>query len=194
MRLAKNRTEIEARAKSATVADLTLNEAAAVLMLTSDVRKLLNFARDCEHLSGEDLVQRCIEEGVAVIRDEGYDPFAGRTDAEKLELHLFTLFLSFDRAAGRAGGEPERVRDHVEWILQRPFQNVAEWLGAEGEKWRRVWGFRTPAMSEQFKADWAAFCAAHRTFTLADCEAKFDVLQRQFDEDRANGSLMRTGR
>jgi len=67
MRLAKNRTEIEASAKSASVADLTLNEAAALLMLSSDVRKVLDFARDCENLTGEEVIERCIAEGIPVI-------------------------------------------------------------------------------------------------------------------------------
>lgn len=128
MRVAKNRTEIENQIRN-DVADLSLNEAAAMLMLSSDVRKLLAFARDCENLSGEELIERCITEGVAVIQDLNYDPFANRTEAEILEWHLFVMFLSFDPDSGRAGGEPKNVWTHVEWVLQRPFQNVAEWRG-----------------------------------------------------------------
>src|SRR5262249_20628703 len=153
--------------KSASVADLTLNEAAGLLMLTSDVRKLINFARDCEHLSGEALIERCIVEGVGVIHDPGYDPFAGRTETEKLEWHLFVLFLSVDLDAHRAGGEPQRVADHVEWILQRPFRNVAEWLGPEGDQFRRR-SLGSSPISEQFKTNWAAFLAKHRHRELAD--------------------------
>jgi hypothetical protein len=43
MRCARNREAIEANAQC--IADLSLNEAAAMLMLSSDVRKLLAFAR-----------------------------------------------------------------------------------------------------------------------------------------------------
>src|SRR6516164_6174986 len=80
MRVAKNRTEIEAQIRNG-VADLSLNEAAALLMLSSDVRKLLAFARDAENLSGDELIERCIAEGVGVIVDRDYDPFAGRSEA-----------------------------------------------------------------------------------------------------------------
>jgi hypothetical protein len=52
MRVAKNRAEIETQMRNG-VADLSLNETAALLMLPSDVRKLLNFARTADGLSGE---------------------------------------------------------------------------------------------------------------------------------------------
>jgi hypothetical protein len=186
MRTAKNRAIIEAMAKSATVADLTLNETAALLMMSSDVRKLFNFAKDCEHLSGEDLIEHCIAEGVAVIRDPAYDPFAGRSDEEQFEWQIFILFLSFDRAAGRCGFEPDQARDHVEYLLQRPFQNVAEWLGPEGDKWRRMFG---GALSEQFRTDWAAFFIKNRDRAPDDVIKELDALQKQFEYDLAAGLL-----
>jgi hypothetical protein len=174
MRVAKNKAEIEANAQR--IADLTLNEAAALLMLSSDVRKLLNFAKQTKGLAGEELIDFCIANGVGVIQSPGYDPFAGRTEAEKLEWLVFTLFLSFDRAARRAGFDPDDARQHVEYLLQRPFQNVDDWLGPGGEQWRRVCGFsRQP--SEEFKADWAAFRDAHRHAARADIEAEFEALK-----------------
>jgi hypothetical protein len=112
MRCAKNRAAIEEQVKSATVADLTLNEAAAVLVLISDMRKVINFAREMEHLSGEELIEHCIAEGVGVVVDASYDMFAGRSDAEKLEWHWFVAFLSYDGDAGRGGGEPQCVGLH----------------------------------------------------------------------------------
>src|SRR5271163_3492730 len=45
MRVAKNRAEIENQIRN-DVADLTLNEATALLALSSDVRKLLQFAKE----------------------------------------------------------------------------------------------------------------------------------------------------
>ena len=116
----------------------------------------------------------------------GYDPLAGRTDAEKLEWHLFMLFLSFDRAAGRAGGEPQGVAAHVEWVLQRSFQNVAEWLGEEGDKFRRhnMLVLARPPISDRFKADWAAFLARHRQRELADVIKELESLQQRFEQER----------
>src|SRR5262245_5139507 len=61
MRVAKNRAKAEAQMRNG-VADLSLNEAAALLMMSSDLRKLFQFIRDWEHLSGDDLVERCIAE------------------------------------------------------------------------------------------------------------------------------------
>ena len=92
MRVAKNRAEIENQMRDG-VADLSLNEVAALLMLSSDVRELLNFANQAEGLSGEALIEFCIANNVAVITTENYDPFAGRSEAEKLERTVFTLFL-----------------------------------------------------------------------------------------------------
>ena len=76
MRVGKNREEVEKQIRNG-VADLSLNETAALLMPSSDFRKLWAFARDCEGLSGETLIERCIAEGVGTIHDQGYNPFAG---------------------------------------------------------------------------------------------------------------------
>jgi hypothetical protein len=189
MRCAKNREAIE---KNATVADLTLNEAAALLMLSSDVRKLLNFARDCEGLSGEELIERCIAEGVATFQSPDYQPFAGRTEAEIIEWHLFNAFLSFDAATGRSGGEPQKVWEHIEWLLQRPFQNVAEWLGKEGENFRRRCGIRP--ISDDYKAEWAAFLSERRGYTLADAHHELETLQQQCSQALKEGRLHINGR
>jgi len=139
MRCAKNRVEIE---KSATVADLTLNEAAALLALSSDIRKLFEFAKQTEGLSGEELVQACLDARVGVIVSRGYDPFAGRSDDERHVWRLYVLWL-----ARRQRMAVVDALAHVEWLLQRPFQNVAEWLGAEGDMCRARW------------ADWSIFAA-----------------------------------
>jgi hypothetical protein len=189
MRLAKNRAEIEkTNAQSIADSDLTLNEAAALLMLSSDVRKLLNFAKQAEGLSGEAFVEFCIANDVAVINSPGYNPFAGRSETETLEWLVFTLFLSCDGAAGRSGFDPEEAWWHVEYLLQRPFQNVAEWLGPAGDEWRRLWqGSRGP--TEQFKTGWAAFRDAYAHATLADVEAEHKALCARFREDKATGVI-----
>ena len=160
-------------------------------MLSSDVRKLLNFAKQADGLSGEALVEFCIANDVAVIKDPGYDPFAGRSEAEKLEWLVFTLFLSYDGAAHRAGFDPEDAWGPVEYLLQRPFQNVDEWLGSAGDEWRRLWlGGHDP--TEQFKTGWAAFRDAHRHATLADLEAEHQALSARFREDKAAGLIQRS--
>jgi hypothetical protein len=139
MRVAKSRTEIEDQMRNG-VADLSLNEAAALLMLSSDMRKLLNFAKQADGLSGESLVEFCIANDVGVITTPNYDPFAGRSEAEKAEWQVFVLFLSYDGAAGRTGFDPDEAWQHVQYLLRRPFQNVDEWLGPEGDEWRRRCG------------------------------------------------------
>jgi hypothetical protein len=187
MRVAKNRTAIEEQIRNG-VADLSLNEAAAMLMLTSDMNKLIHFMREAENLSGEELIERCIAEGYTVIQDDMYDMFAGRSDAEILEWHL-SAFLSCDADAGRSGMEPKNTCLHVEWILQRPFQNVAEWLGEEGDKFRGRFHNGGSSMSAQFKADWAAFLDQHRGCTHADAEEKLKRLQREFEQTREEGRI-----
>ena len=169
MRVAKNRAEIEAQMRNG-VADLSLNEAAALLMLSSDVRKLLNFAKQAEGLSGEALIEFCIATTSRSSKDPGYNPFAGRSEAEKLEWLIFTLFLSYDGAAGRAGFDPDDAWAHVEYLLQRPFQNVAEWLGPAGDEWRRMSGLQ-PAYGI-LRTAWADFRDAHRHATHSDIEAR----------------------
>jgi hypothetical protein len=187
MRVAKNRAEIEAQIRD-DVADLSLNEVAALLMLSSDVRKLLNFAKQAEGLSGEALVEFCIANNVGVIKDSGYDPFAGRSEAEKLEWLVFTLFLSYDRAAHRAGFDPEDAWSHVEYLLQRPFQNVDEWIGPAGDDWRRRC-MSNYQPTEGMKTAWAAFRDAHRHAALADVEAELKALRTRFEEDKAAGVI-----
>jgi hypothetical protein len=98
---------------------------------------------------------------------------------------LFTKLLSFDRSARRRGGEPKQVCAHIEWILQRPFQNVAEWLGAEGDKFRKLYGMRSP--SEQFKVEWTAFLAAHCEYSHAEVEAQLNALQLAFEQEPPRG-------
>jgi hypothetical protein len=154
-------------------------------MLSSDVRKLMNFTKQTVGLSGEALVEFCITNDVAVITSHGYNPFWGRSEAEKLEWMLFVLFLSRDWAAVRVGFDPDDAWGQVEYLLQRPFQNVDEWLGAEGDKWRRAYGMNRP--SERLKTRWVAFRDAHRHLSLADVEAEHKALCARFREAKDAG-------
>ena len=141
--------------------------------------------------NGEKVAKLLREASTTVIETPGYYPFAGRTEAERLEWHLFMIYLSFDRDAGRAGGEPQGVAAHVEWILQRPFQNVAEWLGDEGETFWRTWG---GSISDGFKAGWADFLAEHRDWSLERAVTHLESLQRKFEEERSRRAAAASAR
>jgi hypothetical protein len=135
--------------------------------------------------NGEKVAKLLREASAFVIKSPpgSYNPFAGRSEEEHLEWHLFMIYLSFDPDAGRDGGEPLGVSAHVEWILQRPFQNVAEWLGDEGAKFRG--SSSAVRISEDFKAGWSAFLDEHRDWSLEQAVAHLQSLQRKFEEERA---------
>ena len=166
MRVAKNRAEVENQMRN-DVADLTLNEAAALLALSSDVRKLFEFAKQTEDLSGEELVQACLDASVGIITSPGYDKFAGRSDDDRREWMLFILWLGGRWFSARGAAH------HVEWLPQRPFENVAEWLGDEGGKFRAQWGMRQ--IPEVFKTQWSSFLAERRSLTEAEIEAELEA-------------------
>src|SRR5207245_2805783 len=106
----------------------------------------------------EELVALCIAEGVGLIQTPDYDPFAGRSDEEIRDWHLFGLFLGGSKGACC----------HVEWILQRPFQNVEEWLGEEGDRFRKAVGM--PAVPVKCHKAWRRMCADYHDKTLVDIE------------------------
>jgi hypothetical protein len=187
MRVARNRAEIEAQMRNG-VADLSLNEAAALLMLSSDVRKLMSFWRTAEGLHGEALVEFCIANDVGVMHDPDYNPFHLCSEAEKIEWAVFTMFMSCDLDAGRGGYAPADAWRHVEWVLQKQFRNVDEWLGPTGENWCRSVGWKRP-VPEQFATRWAAFRDARRGRTLAQINEETESLYRRFDRDRTAGRL-----
>jgi hypothetical protein len=153
---------------------LTLNEAAALCVLAGRIEKLMDFARRAE--SGEELVDLCVENGFGYIKDEDYNPYYGRSDAEIREWVLFGWFIK------------DRDFQHIEWLLQggsdeehqrregapgsgpcppSAFQSVDRWLGPEGERWRaRVgWGWQVKQSAKCHKA-WAAFKAKQADKTL----------------------------
>jgi len=187
MRAAKHRAELESNTQG--IADLTLSEAAAVLALSSDVRQLFKFIKGLEGLDDpEAIIAHCAAANIPCIVDENYNPFAGRTEEEKRDWLLFTIFLSCDLETSRSGYEPKNAWAHVEWRLQRPFQNVAEWLGPEGDRFRRN-PFNGGSISEQFKTEWAAFREEHSHYTVADADQKLEALQKRFEEDERAGRL-----
>jgi hypothetical protein len=102
-----------------------------------------------------------LEASVHIIKDSGYDPFHGRSDQEVRDWHLFILFLVVEH-----GYPVDGAGMHVEWVLQRPFQNVDEWLGDEGAKFRKGW--RPRAVSPQIMERWRAFLDEHAGKSTAD--------------------------
>jgi len=138
-------------------------------------------------------VAALMQQATAVtIIDKSYDPFAGRSEAEIVEWYLLTAFLSFDASAGRDGHQPKDALLRVEWILQRPFQNVAEWLGPEGDKFRNHWDMRP--LTDEFKTAWAAFLAERRDYTQADADRELERLQDECEQALAEGRLYVNGR
>jgi len=164
MRIAKNRATIEDNIRNG-VADLTLGQAAALMMMTADMKKVLNFVKQIETTDDpEKIITLAMEHGYPVIHTPGYDPFANCTEDQQREWYVFMLFLVKHEGAVVNGG----VADHIEWILQKQFKTVEEWLGPEGNKF--CW-WRHPIKAE-FIEIWRAFAAEHASLTIADINAE----------------------
>jgi hypothetical protein len=165
MRVAKNRTAIEERIRNG-VADLSLNEAAAMLMLSSNIRKLFAFAQRSEDADPEELIKICLEEGVAVIQG---NPFGAKEwsevpDAEKLEWMLWVLFW-----VKEPGISKEEAAYYADRLQSRGW-SLPEWYGDEGDSYRRRCGLKE--MPQAAKDAWFAFLESNRSRTLADVEAE----------------------
>ena len=169
MKLAKNRAIIEKSATASADLDLSINEACALIVLAGRIEKLIEFAKRAETTTPDDLVNLCVAHGFGVIIDEGYDPFYGRSEIEQRDWILFGWFI---------GNGSESAFDHVEWLLQRPFQNVEEWLGPEGDKFRTTWGM--PAVSDKCRAAWAKFHADHSQMTSDDILAELKRIRAEY--------------
>jgi hypothetical protein len=84
--------------------------------------------------------------------------------------------------------QPKEARLHVEWVLQRPFQNVSEWgwarkaiNGARAKAWPR-----RPKSSRPHRP---RFYDQNRGCTLADVEEEPKCLQRKFEQTSEEGRL-----
>jgi hypothetical protein len=164
MQVARNRDAIEARFADGDD-DLSLNEAAGLMMLTADVKKALEWARKVQTTDDpEKVIALCIEYGFTVFQTPNYDPFADFAEADRIDWHLFRWFLIVNENAAVDGG----VCEHVDWILRHDFKTVEEWLGPEGDKFR-WWSQPQP---EGFKKRWRAFRAKHAAMTVPEIEAE----------------------
>jgi ParB-like chromosome segregation protein Spo0J len=154
-------------------------------------RAKMEHARDLIRMGvdayGEKVTNLIREASAVVVEDCSYDPFSGRTEAEILEWHVFAIYLSCDPDADRSGGEPARVADYIEYLLQRPFQNVKEWLGIEGDQWRKL--YWSSPLPEQFKKDWTAFLDQRRDRTLSEVLSELADLQRRNEQAMAHGRI-----
>ena len=121
-------------------------------MLSSDVQKLVDFAQCTNGLNAEQIVKAALDQRVAlmgVITDQDYRVFAHCAEAGEREWHLFILFLS-----KVWGWYPDGAAAHVEYLSRKRFMDPDEWLGEEGDRFRRPFG---GSVSEEFKRSWAEF-------------------------------------
>jgi hypothetical protein len=121
-------------------------------------------------------VEKLLREATAVkFTSPGYDPLAGRSEEERREWHVFMLFL-----ARRCGWHPLGASGHVEWVCQRPFQNVGEWLGSEGDKFRKTNGMHP--ISDEIKESWQAFLIEQDGKSQPDIVAELEAIEREATE------------
>jgi Protein of unknown function (DUF3102) len=142
MRCARSRKEIEANTQS--FADLNLNEAAALLALSSDVRKLLDFARKLERLTDpEEIMQLCLDSGVADMGTRDYE--SDYTAEQRREWDLYILFRVRHTRCRASDAD-----DHVCWLKRRGYKTPSEWMD-DADGWRRRQGRH---IAEPLKQQW----------------------------------------
>jgi hypothetical protein len=142
----------------------------ALLALSSDVRKVLAFMKQCEGLEGEELVQACLDAGVGVVVSKNYNMFAGQSDEQRREWKLFSLWLT------RQGYSAENAAHHVESLMRTGDGGVAEWLGEEGDLFRAR--LRMRPVPEAGKADWSRWSAERGLMTETEIDAELAALAR----------------
>ena len=157
MQLARNRERIEKQNRQP-IADLTMNEAAALLTLSIGIEKLMEFAAKAALCEGDSevMVGLATDFGFTVFQDGGYDPFHGRTETEKRDWLLFALAI----------GDGEMR--HVEWLLRNGWPTVDEWLGPQGDGFRAAYGMKSP---RKFKAAWPKYRADRAHLSCEEAQA-----------------------
>jgi hypothetical protein len=156
MRCAKNRVGIEEQIRNG-VADLSLNEAAAMLALSSNMKKLFDFVQQLQDLSDpEDMMQLCLDSGVAQYAGT-LDYESGYSVEQRREWDVFMLFMV------RLGCLACDADDHVRWLKRRDYQTPSEWMGEEGDKDRKRYPKWVPQVSDQVKQQWKDLLAQTAT-------------------------------
>jgi hypothetical protein len=166
---------------------LSLNEAAGLMMLTADVKKAYEWAREVQTTDDpEKITALCIEYGYGVIKVPNCDPFADFAEADRIDWHLYRWFLIVNENAAVDGG----VCEHVDWILRHDFKTVEEWLGPEGDKFR----WWSNPLGDGFKKRWRAFQAKHAAMTIPEIEAEVDKIAKWQCEHPEERSEPKRGR
>ena len=113
-----------------------------------------------------------------IFEDHGYNPFFHCDVEATRQWHLFVAF-----------GAPW---PHVEWLLNKQFITPDEWLGPEGEKWRRAWG--KGAMPDEFKHAGPEFQQEHRETPLPEAKAMAEAMETKREEAEAKAKAADTQR
>jgi hypothetical protein len=58
---------------------------------------------------------------------------------------------------------------HLEWLLNTSHDNLSDWLGPVGDRYRARMGMR---FSDKLKADWASFSASRAMQTEAEIDGE----------------------
>jgi hypothetical protein len=165
MRCAKNRGTIEDQIRNG-IADLSLNEAAALLMLSSDVRKLIEMVKTMEGLQGEELVKFCADNDIAMLSGNPFNA-PEPTDQERVEWHVFALFL-----VRQEGFPVEGALHHTDWVQSRGTL-LADWM--KPNPIRDAW---MPIPQTVFDR-WNLFLEANRNRSIEDVRAELEKLHEQ---------------
>jgi site-specific DNA-methyltransferase (adenine-specific) len=122
-----------------------------------------------------DQVDKLIRESaVCVIENTGYRIFAHCTSAGERDWHLFILFLTREW-----NWHPEGAGYHVEYLSQKQFMDPDEWLGEEGERFRRRSIGGVKDISEEFKQAWTSFKQANSSRTQAEIIAEIEAIYQE---------------
>ena len=128
-------------------------------MLSSDVRKLFAFAKQVERLSDpEEIIPVCLDSGVASFRGT-IDYESSYSAKQRREWDLFILFMVRYIRWPAYGAD-----EHVCWLKRRGYQTPSEWMGEEGDKYRKKYGGWLVSVSDQAKQWWKDLLAQTADF------------------------------
>jgi hypothetical protein len=76
----------------------------------------------------------------------------------------------------------EGASHHLEWLLNTSHDNLSDWLGPVGDRYRARMGMR---FTDAGKADWASFSASRAMLTEAEIEAEVEAKAAEVAEQQA---------
>ena len=159
MRCAKSREDLEQHMGGG--GDLTLNEAAAMLVLSSDTRRLFAFIKEIARLDDpEEVMQACLRSGVATFAGT-IDYHSGYSDDEEREWLLFILYM-----VRHVRWPTEYADNHIFWLKRRGYKTPSEWMGDEGDKDRRKNAGWVGTVSDEAKGWWRDLLAQTQNLDL----------------------------